>query len=99
MSCLKIMYLGKKSQMQTELSSTFCHTNKGVRQGFIFNPYVFNMFINDIIGHISRGNTHAPSTEETTMPVFLFTEDLEMSSYTRVMENEQAREGIDTQLE
>jgi hypothetical protein len=72
----------KMSQMQTELSNTFYHTNKDVRRGLIFSPYVFNMFINDIIGHTSRGNTHAPSTEGTTMPVFLFTKDLEMPSYT-----------------
>jgi len=70
------------SQMQTELSNTFCHTNKGVREGLIFSPYVLNMFINYIIGHTCRGNIHAPSTEGTTMPVFLFTKDLEMPSYT-----------------
>jgi len=73
--------------MQTELSNTFCHTNKGVRQGLIFSPNVFNIFINYIIGHTSRGKTQAPSTDGTTMPVFLFTEDPDTSSYTHVMEN------------
>jgi hypothetical protein len=72
----------KMFQMQTELSNIFCHTSKGVRKGLIFSPYVFNMFIDDIKVHTSRGNTHAPSTEGTTMPAFLFTEGLEMSSYT-----------------
>jgi len=67
--------------MHTDLSNTFCHTNKSVKQGRIISPYVFNMFINDIL-HKSRGSTHAPSTEGTTMPVFLFTKDLEMPSYT-----------------
>ena len=72
----------KLFQMQTELSNTFCHTNTGVRKGLIFSLYVFNMFINDIIGHISRSNIHAPWTEGTTMPVFLFTINIEMPSYT-----------------
>jgi len=85
--------------MQTELSNTFCHTSKGVRKGLIFSLYVFNVFVNDIKGHTSRGNTHAPSTEGTTMPAFLFTEGLEMSSYTSNGKQKQMREGIDTQLQ
>jgi hypothetical protein len=76
------MYEGKNVSNAGRFSNTFCHTNKCVRQGLIFNPYVFNMFTNYIIGHTSRGTTHAPSTEGTTMPVFLFTKDLEAPFYT-----------------
>jgi hypothetical protein len=80
-NCLKIMYECKNVSNADRFSNTFCHTNKCVRHGLIFKPYVFNMFTN-IIGHTSRGNTHAPSTEGTTMPFFLFTKDLETPFYT-----------------
>jgi hypothetical protein len=45
-------------------------------------PYLFNIFLDDIIDYISKGNQHTPVIGMTTIPGLLFADDLAFSSVT-----------------
>jgi hypothetical protein len=45
------------------------------------SPYLFNIFINYIIGYIAAEDTHSPLIRETRIPGLLFADDLRVSCF------------------
>jgi hypothetical protein len=61
-------------------ATTFAPQTKGVRQGCSLSPYLFDVFINDIMEYINVDSSHAPSIGRITIPGLLFADDLAVSS-------------------
>ena len=55
---------------------------RGLRQGCGLSPYLFNIFINDIIDYIDKEETHSPVIWELKIPGLLFADDLALASFT-----------------
>jgi hypothetical protein len=49
---------------------------RGLHQGCGLSPYLFNIFINDIIGYIDTEETRSPMIKELRTSGFLFVDDL-----------------------
>jgi hypothetical protein len=60
----------------------FIEQKRGVRLGCSLSPYLFNIFIGDIMDYISKDNPHALVIGTTTIPGLLFADDLPFSSFT-----------------
>jgi hypothetical protein len=60
----------------------FVEQRRGVRQGCSLSPYLFNIFIDDIMEHISEGNVHAPVIGKMSIPGLMFAADLAIGSFT-----------------
>uniref|UniRef100_A0A670JKF7 Reverse transcriptase domain-containing protein n=1 Tax=Podarcis muralis TaxID=64176 RepID=A0A670JKF7_PODMU len=60
--------------------------NKGVRQGCILAPCLFNLFISDMRAPLvnSSPSTHAPRLADYRCPLLLYADDAVILSYTRV---------------
>jgi hypothetical protein len=55
---------------------------KGVRQGCSLSPYLFNIFIDDIVGYVSKVNSHAPTVGDVTIPGLLYADNLAIWAFT-----------------
>jgi hypothetical protein len=80
-NCIWIIYEGTTfcvKYLENEVT-TFAPKTRGVRQGRSLSPYLFHIFINDIMGYINIDNSRAPSIGRTTIPGLLFSDDLAVS--------------------
>jgi hypothetical protein len=64
-----------------EVTDFVDHT-RSVIQGFSVSTYSFNIFIDDVIDYISKGNMHAPIMGQMSIPGLLFADDLATGSFT-----------------
>jgi hypothetical protein len=60
----------------------FVEQRRGIRQGCSLSPYLFNIFIDDIMDYISEGNVHAPVIGKVSIPGLMFADDLAIGSFT-----------------
>jgi hypothetical protein len=60
----------------------FVEQYKRVRQGYSLQPYLFNIFSDNITEYISEDNLHAPVTGTMTIPGLLFADNLAIPSFT-----------------
>jgi hypothetical protein len=54
---------------------------KWLHQGCGLSPYLFNIFISDIIDYIDKEQTHSPVIPELKIPGLLFADDLAVASF------------------
>jgi hypothetical protein len=62
--------------------TNFLTQTEGFRHGCSLKPYLFNIFIDDIIGYVSKANPHAPTVSDVTIPGLLYTDDLAIGAFT-----------------
>jgi hypothetical protein len=55
---------------------------KRAGKGYSLNPYLFNIFTNNITKNVTKDNLHAPVTGTMTMPQLLFGDNLAISVLT-----------------
>jgi hypothetical protein len=83
-SCLSNMYEGIKFRVRcgNNKVTDFVTQTKGVRQGCSLSPYLFKIFIDDIVGYVSKANKHAPTVGDVTIPGLLYADDLAIGAFT-----------------
>jgi hypothetical protein len=76
--CIREIYDGIKICVKCgdDEVTDFIEQKRGV------SPYLFNIFIDDIIDYITKDNPHAPVVGTTTIPGLLFADDLAFASFT-----------------
>jgi hypothetical protein len=83
-SCLSNMYEGIKFCVRCGYNevTNFATQTKGVGQSCSLSPYLFNSFIDDIIGYVSKANPHAPTIGDVIIPGLLYADDLAIGAFT-----------------
>jgi hypothetical protein len=73
-NCIRIMYEHTKfcAKCGENEVTTLSLQTRGVGWGCSLSPYLFNIFINDIMEYINADNSHAPSIGRTTISGQLF---------------------------
>ena len=74
-----IMALYKQVQYSIEINeyqTDWFEVRRGVKQGCILSPILFNIFINDIIPFIKQINTGIHNTEEVLICILLYADDI-----------------------
>jgi hypothetical protein len=82
--CIKKMYNDTKFCVKcggNEVTD-IVEQRRDVRQGCSLSPYLFYIFIDDIMDYISEGNVHAPVTGKMSIPGLMFADDLAIGSFT-----------------
>jgi hypothetical protein len=83
-NCMKVMYQDIKVCVkcgQNQTSSCQLQT-KGAHQGCGLSPYLFNIFLNDIIEYIHMQGIHPGKKNGLRIPGPLFSDDLAIESCT-----------------
>uniref|UniRef100_A0A670JBD8 ribonuclease H n=1 Tax=Podarcis muralis TaxID=64176 RepID=A0A670JBD8_PODMU len=58
--------------------------NKGVKQGCLLAPFLFNFYINDIVTTMKALNQSAPSLQQLKIPILLYADDMVILSLTKL---------------
>uniref|UniRef100_A0A670KKD3 Reverse transcriptase domain-containing protein n=1 Tax=Podarcis muralis TaxID=64176 RepID=A0A670KKD3_PODMU len=58
--------------------------NKGVKQGCLLAPFLFNFYINDIVTTMKALNQSAPSLQQLKIPILLYPDDMVILSLTKL---------------
>ena len=59
-------------------------TNKGVKQGCILAPFLFNLFLNDLVPFLSSVDGHSPRLGSIHVPLLSYADDVVLLSVSRV---------------
>ena len=57
---------------------------KGVKQGCLLAPSLFNLFLSDLPIHLSRIHGHAPKLDSQPVPLLLYADDAVLLSFSKV---------------
>ena len=59
-------------------------TNKGVKQGCVLAPHLFNLYLADLAGNFTETRCHAPRLGGSPVPLLLYADDAVLLSCTKV---------------
>jgi hypothetical protein len=81
--CIKKMYDNTKFCLKCggNKVTDFVEQRRGVRWGCSLSPYLFIIFIDDIMGYISEGNVHAPVIGKVSILGLMFADNLAIGSF------------------
>ena len=87
LSLIRQMYTSTSCQIKCSLIGKLTpkiSTNKGVKQGCILAPCLFNLFLNDLAPTLSETAGHSPRLGTTKVPLLFYADDVVLLSRTRV---------------
>lgn len=78
LGCKMEIRFGREAKLSSEIDQ-----EKGVRQGCSLSPYLFNIFINDILIEVEELNCMSPVMDNKQIPGLLFADDCVLMYLTR----------------